>query len=81
MIRENGADFVAMSALFTTTMPQMKIFIAALDEQGRLLTRNAVHINCQLVTAAWIRYSIYKGLFAMITTTDFYRTLLGWHSN
>lgn len=33
-VRGNGANVVAMSALLTTTMPQMKTVIGALDEAG-----------------------------------------------
>ncbi len=33
-VRENRPDIVAMSALLTTTMPQMKTVIDALDEAG-----------------------------------------------
>lgn len=33
-VRENNADFVAMSALLTTTMPNMKTTIEALEEAG-----------------------------------------------
>jgi len=33
-VRENDADFVAMSALLTTTMPNMKTTIEALEESG-----------------------------------------------
>jgi 5-methyltetrahydrofolate--homocysteine methyltransferase len=33
-VRENDADFVAMSALLTTTMPNMKTTIEALQEAG-----------------------------------------------
>jgi 5-methyltetrahydrofolate--homocysteine methyltransferase len=33
-VRENNADFVAMSALLTTTMPNMKTTIEALKEAG-----------------------------------------------
>ena len=34
IVRGNGADVVAMSALLTTTMPQMKTVITALSEAG-----------------------------------------------
>jgi 5-methyltetrahydrofolate--homocysteine methyltransferase len=33
-VRENNANFVAMSALLTTTMPNMKTTIEALKEAG-----------------------------------------------
>jgi methanogenic corrinoid protein MtbC1 len=33
-VREYGADILAMSALLTTTMPQMKTVIGALGEAG-----------------------------------------------
>ena len=33
-VRNSGADIVAMSALLTTTMPNMKVTIEALEETG-----------------------------------------------
>ena len=41
VVREHGADIVAMSALLTTTMPQMKTVIGALDKAG---LRNRVKV-------------------------------------
>jgi 5-methyltetrahydrofolate--homocysteine methyltransferase len=51
-VTENGADVVAMSALLTTTMPQMKTVIMALDE-AELRDRVKVIIGGAPVTESY----------------------------
>jgi 5-methyltetrahydrofolate--homocysteine methyltransferase len=51
-VREYGADILAMSALLTTTMPQMKTVIGALGEAG-LRDRVKVMIGGAPVTESY----------------------------
>lgn len=51
-VRDNNADFVAMSALLTTTMPEMKTTIEALKEAG-LRSRVKILIGGAPVTSQY----------------------------
>lgn len=51
-IKESGADFLGMSALLTTTMPQMRETLRALDEAG-LRSSVRVLVGGAPVTQGW----------------------------